>query len=70
MYIEIPLEDVKSISLSETDDCYVVVEFRKRGTDYPATLSVPHSVTMVVKTEQELETKSENIRSGVLTLSY
>jgi len=26
MYIEIPLEDVKSISLSETDDCYVVAE--------------------------------------------
>jgi len=70
VYIEIPLEDVKSISLSETDDCYVVVEFKKRGTTYPATLYIPRSVTMVIKTEQELETVSEDIGSGVLTLSY
>lgn len=69
MYIEIPLEDVKSISLSESDDCYVVVEFKKRGTSYPVTLFVPRSVTMVIKTEQELETERED-RSGVLTLSY
>lgn len=66
MYIEIPLEDVKSISLSASDDCYVVVEFKTRGTTYPATLYIPRSVTMVVKTEQELKTVS----SGVLTLSY
>lgn len=55
MNFEIPLEDVEKVYLDEDGD-YVVIQFEQRKADYPATLYIKNSATLMVKPEQNVLT--------------